>query len=170
VDKPRVAFLLVTIVLVVMLFTFQNCGSESKIHKTSKKHSSRLTFSEVSQRFAEVPESPCWKTSDIQCLKRVFSPSEEYHQIQATECLNGTEECLEFPTHFYNTMAAYELCGADCSEADIEPGGQFNYVEYFCYNQVSKSDSGEFEFEIYASEFETAVSRVIEECLLKQTQ
>ena len=153
-----------------MLFSFQNCGSRSQVAKSQKKHASSLTFSEVTQRFVGVPESPCWKIEDIQCLKRVFSPTEDYAQTTGSECLGDSDECLEFPTFFYNSMAAFELCGEECSPSDIQPGGQFNYVEYFCYNQISKSEAGEFEFEVYAADFETAVSRVIEECLLKQAQ
>lgn len=80
-------------------------------------------------------QSACTDGRAYVCTKAVFSPNVASGTVVYDECSTVTElgsPCLFVESMNFDTSGA--LAGAPAKSESMKPGGEFNHVEYTCYN------------------------------------
>ena len=121
---PWMAGILTTLIV----FFFQNCGTMSVapvgVEATSSNH---LKASSAQLR--------CSDFNSYFCEEQIFSPDVLDMTHSLRECIRGEEICVDVEVQQHNTSSARTLAGV--SEAQFQPGGEFNREETRCFHRLN---------------------------------
>jgi len=158
---------LLIVAAALVAVAYNNCGQQA--FRSSGYSDSIVVKLDENQRFAlaqlpdEQREMICHANSLI-CTERNYAPGLPPSESIAHSCINrGAEEiCIMKKTINYDSSVALQAC-ADCTPADAQPGGRYNYVEAYCESQNMNSFLGK-ELRIYEADVQSAVDGFIQEC------
>lgn len=151
----------VSLVLLLFLVPFQNCGQkmQSASHKDASSTQCKAQLKAEALNGFDAGSFECGNFNHYQCERRIFSPDVGDLTHQLKECVAGGENCVDVDVRQFST-ASQKAAGED--PALFVAGASYNREEVKCHHRFFYQDVAVFEGE--GDSLEQALAAAMKAC------